>query len=107
MEKQIYLLVYVDDIIAAAPTSELISSTFHKLKESFDVEYLGPLKHYLGLQFNQSSDRKTIYLQQSSYVYNTINKFRQNDANPVYTPSNYSIKLNKEMSPKTKEDEEK
>jgi len=52
---QIYMLVYVDDIIITGTHSSVISSLIVKLQCEFPVKDLGPLNFFLGIQVTRTS----------------------------------------------------
>jgi hypothetical protein len=45
----VYLLLYVDDIILTASSSELLRRTIAALQREFALKDLGPLHHFLGI----------------------------------------------------------
>lgn len=52
--KQVILLLYVDDLVVAAPTKELVSWIRSKLHDEFEMTDLGPLQTFLGLEIARS-----------------------------------------------------
>ena len=48
--KQVILLLYVDDLVVAAPTRELVTWIRQKLHAEFEMTDLGPLTAFLGLE---------------------------------------------------------
>lgn len=60
------LLVYVDDIIIAGPSSDLIQALNSELHCMFKLKDLGDLKYFLGLEIARSS--QVIYLSQRNYT---------------------------------------
>ena len=57
-EKQVILLLYVDDLVVAAPTRELIDWIREKLHDKFEITDLGPMRHLVGLQIKRKPRRK-------------------------------------------------
>ena len=53
-DKDIILLLYVDDLVVAAPTQNIIGWIRGKLHEEFKMTYLGPLNAYLGLEIKRN-----------------------------------------------------
>jgi hypothetical protein len=45
----VYLLLYVDDIILTASSTELLRRTIPALQREFAIKDLGPLHHFLGI----------------------------------------------------------
>jgi hypothetical protein len=52
----VYLLIYVDDIILTASSSELLRRTITALQREFAVKDLGPLHHFLGITVEHRPD---------------------------------------------------
>jgi hypothetical protein len=48
-EDTVYLLLYVDDIVLTASTTDLLQRTIIALQREFAMKDLGPLHHFLGL----------------------------------------------------------
>ncbi|XP_016199379.1 uncharacterized protein LOC107640368 [Arachis ipaensis] len=55
-DKIVYLLVYVDDIILANPSKDMMHKVQKLLEASFKLKILGDLKYFLGLELARSSD---------------------------------------------------
>jgi hypothetical protein len=47
----VYLFLYVDDIVLTASSSELLQRTISALQKEFAMKDLGPLHHFLGIQW--------------------------------------------------------
>lgn len=62
----ILLLVYVDDIIVACPSQDIINQTTFQLQKKFKLKVLGSLKYFLGLEISQS--KEGIHLSQRKYT---------------------------------------
>ena len=60
------LIVYVDDIIITSNDSTEIQGLEEQLDQNFQVKRLGPLKYFLGIEFDRSSDR--ILMTQQKYI---------------------------------------
>ena len=52
----IFILIYVDDILIGSRNPELIKSTKEAIANKFEIEDLGILKYYLGINFTWSTD---------------------------------------------------
>ena len=82
--ERVMLAVYVDDMILAA-TSENVIKHAHKLfLDRFDVKYIGPLRYFLGVRIVHHPN--SILLVQDRYAENVVKKFRMDDSFPVSTP---------------------
>jgi hypothetical protein len=60
---QIYMLVYVDDIILIGTHSSVLGSLICKIQQEFPLKDLGPLSFFLGIQVSRSS--YSLYLKRS------------------------------------------
>ena len=61
-----YLLVYVDDIILTASSSDLLRRITARLHSEFAMTDLGELQHFLGISITRSSDG--LFLSQRQYA---------------------------------------
>ena len=52
---QIYMLVYVDDIVIAGSSQRVVDGLVHSLAISFPIKDLGPLEYFLGLEASYNS----------------------------------------------------
>jgi len=52
---QIYMLVYVDDIVIAGSSPRAVDGLVHALAASFSIKDLGPLEYFLGLEASFNS----------------------------------------------------
>ena len=77
-------LVWVDDIIIAANSNQLLFEVKNKLSRRFKMKDLGPLTSFLGIQFNSTNNCVT--MNQSDYLQNVLHKFGFFDCKPRSTP---------------------
>ena len=69
----ILVQIYVDDIIFGS-TDENLSKKFAKLMQSkYEMNMMGELTYYLGLQVKQVKDG--IFISQTKYIYDMLKKF--------------------------------
>ncbi len=59
-EKQVWLLVYVDDIIIAARQKDCLEETKSALQQAFSVRDLGEAKWFLGMVIERSRHAQVI-----------------------------------------------
>lgn len=52
--EKVILIIWVDDLIIAANTEEIVKSVKMMLTERFKMKHLGKLKKFLGIDFKQS-----------------------------------------------------
>ncbi|UYV69157.1 hypothetical protein LAZ67_6002607 [Cordylochernes scorpioides] len=62
------------------------------LNSSFEVKYLGPISHMLGVSFKKSEDG-SMTLSQSNYIEELLQRFRLQDAKGVSTPMETNLDL--------------
>ncbi|KAG6526041.1 hypothetical protein ZIOFF_016016 [Zingiber officinale] len=71
---------------------------FQEFKKSMMVEFemsdLGMMHYFLGMEVVQST--KGIFISQKKYVQEILDRFQMKDCNPVSTPTEFGLKLNKD-----------
>ena len=80
----LYIGVYVDDLLVTGSSKEMILEFKDKMKSLFDVTDLRLLKSYLGIQVNQLEGEIT--LAQSSYAWKILSYFNLLEFNSSQTP---------------------
>ena len=86
--------VYVDDIILACSSLSQINEIKCALQASYSMKDLGKLTYFLRVNVVQNENR--IFINQSAYVNFLLEKFGLDKCNPVSTPADSSIVLEKE-----------
>jgi histone deacetylase 1/2 len=94
----VYLLVYVDDIIITSNNSSLLQFLIDKLNRAFSLKHLGSLDYFLGIEVNQLPNG-SLFLTQSKYIHDLLNRTNMLDSAPVSTPMQSTSKLSKTGSP--------
>jgi hypothetical protein len=79
-----YLLVYVDDLILTGNQPHVISAFITRLNQEFATKDLGELNYFLGLETTRSTDG--LFLCQSKYAHDILQRADLLDAKPVSTP---------------------
>lgn len=82
--EKVILLVWVDDLIIAASNNTLLSDVKEMLKRRFKMKDMGPLKHYLGIDFIQSEGE--IKMTQKRHIEKMLAKFGMSECKPRSTP---------------------
>ncbi|KAD2805166.1 hypothetical protein E3N88_38543 [Mikania micrantha] len=90
----IYLLVYVDDLIITGSQEAFITSFIHTLHKEFVVKDRGELNYFLGLEVTYTHDG--LFLNQSKYTREILERAKMLEAKPVYTPLTTNISLTKD-----------
>ena len=97
--KQLFVVVYVDDIIFAGDSEDMCEKFATAMKHEFEMSMLGELSFFLRLQIHKK--RNGIFLSQQKNVGEILSKFQMHDCKPVSTPLVTGCKLSKEEnSPK-------
>jgi hypothetical protein len=80
----VYLLLYVDDIILTASSTELLRRTIFALQREFVMKDLGPLHHFLGITVECRPDG--LFLHQRTYTFDILKCAVMADRKPCTTP---------------------
>ena len=80
----LYVLIWVDDIIISASSTDVMNIFKTNLSNRFKVKDLGPLKWFLGIQFDITD--KCISMNQSLYVKTILSRFSMTDCTPRTLP---------------------
>jgi hypothetical protein len=81
---QMYLLIYVDDIIVASSTSAAVEALLNDLRSEFALNDLGPLNYFLRIEVKPSSDG--IVLTQEKYTKDILRRVGKQDCKAMHTP---------------------
>jgi transposase InsO family protein len=90
----IVLLVYVDDIILTGSNLNLINRLKGHLHTTFRTNDLGPIRRYLGVQFER--DSTSVRMHQTEYAISILRQFKMEHCAPSATPLPEGITLSKE-----------
>nr|GFA69409.1 retrotransposon protein, putative, unclassified [Tanacetum cinerariifolium] len=90
--------IYVDDIIFAASTPELCDLFAKLMCSKFKMSMMGKILFFLGLQISQSS--RGIFINQSKYALESLNKYGFESYDPVDTPMVEKSKLDEDKEGK-------
>ncbi|XP_015960840.1 uncharacterized mitochondrial protein AtMg00810-like [Arachis duranensis] len=88
---EIFLLVYVDDIIIAGANLDMVTRVKLKLQSIFKLKILGDLKFFLGLKLAKSS--QGISLIQRKYTLSLLDDTNLLDCKPTTVPMDANLKL--------------
>jgi histone deacetylase 1/2 len=84
MGVQIYMLVYVDDIVIAGSSSVAVDRLISSLSESFPIKDLGTLEYFLGLEATYNSGG--MVLTQRKYALDLLHRVSMENCRPTSTP---------------------
>lgn len=93
IEKSMFLLVFVDDMIIACRHEEEIIFIKNKLKKEFDMQDMGELKYFLGLKITQKRECETLEISQRKYIIDVLQKFGMLDCKPISTPMEPALNI--------------
>jgi hypothetical protein len=77
-----------------------------KLSKQWEMSNLGELHHILGIGVRRDRVKRLIYLEQSRYISDVLERFNMSGCKPVATPCDNSVVLSKSMSPVSVEEQE-
>lgn len=77
-------MIWVDDLIIAASNENVLSDVKKMLASRFKMKDLGRLRHFLGIDFNQSDHCVT--MSQAKYVEKILERFDMQNCKPRSTP---------------------
>jgi hypothetical protein len=93
----VYLLLYVDDIVLTASSSELLRRTIAVLQWEFAMKDLGLLHHFLGITVEHRPDG--LFLHQRTYTLDVIKRAIMADCKPCTTLVDLQTKLAADSRP--------
>ena len=88
-----YLLVYVDDILIAAPDLAAVKTIKSKLSASFDAHDLGPAEFFLGMSITRDRPNKALKLAQPLLTTEILSDYGMLDCAPKSTPLSSTAKV--------------
>jgi hypothetical protein len=98
----IYLLLYVDEIILTASSTELLRCTISALQWEFTMKDLGPLHHFLDITVECRPDG--LFLHQHTYMLDILKCAVMVDCKPCMTPVDLQAKLAGDLGPPVDDD---
>ncbi|CAH2090566.1 unnamed protein product [Euphydryas editha] len=92
INKNVYLVLYVDDLVIACGDIIIMNEVKNYLMTKFQMTDSLDIKLFLGIKVTRENDNIT--LDQSSYIKSILNKYGMQDCKPISTP--LETKLNYE-----------
>ncbi|KAJ0390641.1 hypothetical protein P43SY_010880 [Pythium insidiosum] len=102
----IYICLYVDDMVVAARTSELVDDVKRAIASRFRIKELGYVRHLLGMEIAYDQKARTMTVTQTQYIKTIVDRFNQQGARNVTNPCDQSLKLSKADAPQTVDEKE-
>lgn len=84
--EQIYVLLYVDDMLMFGSNEEHISNLKSMLNKEFEMKDLGLISEFLGINVKQNLKTNVTELCQKNYLENVLKRFHMYDCKPISTP---------------------
>lgn len=81
---QIYMLIYVDDIIIISSSSATVDRLLSQLRNDFAVKDFGPLAYFLGIECQHTTHG--LILSQQKYIHDLLTRTNMLTSKPVATP---------------------
>jgi hypothetical protein len=96
-EKLAILLLYVDNILLASNSLDMMKETKFYLGSKFEMKDMGSANYVLGIRISRDRDSKLIYLDQENYMEKMLKRFKLEEFRPVSTLVSKGMILNKSM----------
>jgi hypothetical protein len=90
---QVFVLIYVDDILVTSNSSYTIVTLISQLKCEFAVKDLGPLTYFLGIHVTRG--QHDLFLSQTKYITDLLHSTKMEGAKPASTPCTSGGKLSR------------
>eukprot|EP00253_Pinus_taeda_P004293 PITA_04293 len=87
----VYLVVYVDDLLMTGNNESYIASIKKELRRAIEMTDLGYVHYYLGIEVTQHL--KSIFLSQKKHIGDMLNRFGMTEFNPLTSPMEQNLKL--------------
>ncbi|CAM8937412.1 unnamed protein product [Rhodiola kirilowii] len=103
----VYLLLYVDDILIMSNSKTKVDKIKRELKANFDMKDLGLVKKILGISIIRDKKNRKMYLSQHDYIIKVLDKFDMDYFRPTAVPFGGHLISTKDDCPKNKTKQEK
>lgn len=94
---RVIIIIWVDDLIIAASDNSLLKDVKEMLTSKFKMKDLGKLKHFLGIDFDQS--KGTVRVNQKRYILRILERFNMLDCKPRSTPCELKLDYDSDSDP--------
>ena len=103
LTKQLLLCCYIDDLLVAGPSTEIIDKVMNKASEGIKLQKMGKPSTFLGIQL-EYNEGYNIKLYQTKYTELLLDRFNKNNIKMYDTPFEAGLKLEKSTYNATKEE---
>ncbi|WVZ64439.1 hypothetical protein U9M48_013949 [Paspalum notatum var. saurae] len=80
-----YLLLYVDDMVLMASSTDLLNFIIAKLKSAFAIKDMGSVRYFLGITVRRDNDG--FFLSQAQYADDLLERAGMSNCKPAATPA--------------------
>ena len=103
----VILSLYVDDILIAGNSKEMIDTAKKWLSSNFEMKDMGEASYVLGVKIMRDRAKRLLGLSQETYIKKMLERYHMQDSKLMDTPVEKSLSLSLDMCPKTSEEKEK
>lgn len=96
---QIFIILFVDDLLICGKNSNAIADIKRKLSEHFEMKDLGKVSSYLGIEINFDVGKRIMTLSQERYIESLAIKYNVTNSKLFDTPMEMNLKLEKAEMP--------
>lgn len=90
---KVLLVIYVDDGLIFSSQMSVIDTVLDELKNGFEITITEEANYFVGIEIQRDQKQGKLFLKQSNYIKDIINRFGMDDANPVSTPEDQHSNL--------------
>ena len=90
---EVYIILYVDDLLIAGRSLSTIKMLKKKLASVFAMTDCGELRHFLGMRIDYNRSGGTLKLSQGSNIEKVLQRFGMTECNPTRTPMEKGLQL--------------
>ena len=101
------LSLYVDDILIASSSKEMLVEVKTWLSSTFEMKDMGNASYVLGVEILRGRNKGTLGLSQRNYLKFVLKRFSMENCKPALVPMAVGIKLIEGMCPKTLEEKKR
>nr|AAT76321.1 putative integrase [Oryza sativa Japonica Group]ABF97341.1 retrotransposon protein, putative, unclassified [Oryza sativa Japonica Group] len=83
-DNQLFIQIYVDDIIFGCSTHALVVEFAETMRREFEMSMMGKLSYFLGLQIKQTP--QGTFVHQTKYTKDLLRRFKMENCKPISTP---------------------
>ena len=100
----VILSLYVDDILLAGNSKEMIDTAKKWLSSNFEMKDMGEASYVLGVKIVRDRAKRLLGLSQETYIKRMLERYHMQDSKPMDTPVDKSLSLSRDMCPKIPEE---